>query len=199
MAKIRTRNYDNSKVRFGRGGSHPGKSEVVHIGTKDPEQKRDKLLNFRVTAKELEFIRNAYRDSGVSGFGQFATDILIDGIEGRNSGFALLTTDYGVSLAAIGEMRNELNARMDAIDSAHIQFQTNLDENIERQILLARLMAAQSENAMANTKAVAQLANSVETLATRMDKLLSRLSMELGERRIVNPTAASQIKDPKLN
>jgi hypothetical protein len=181
MARKRTRNYDDSNVRFGRGGSFAEGSDVVRIGTKDPRQKRDKMLNFRVTPLEDEAIRAAFAASGAESFTHFAATALMDGIESRSAGVAWLEAGSSPAIGARDELREEVTEKLGAAAGAAEQMSDVLSDVFKRQEALGRVSVANARNVAAMAEAVSSLTIAVSGIGEKLDALFHRIGVERGE------------------
>ena len=146
MARMKTKDYSEAQVRFGRGASRAGYKGEARIGTKDQAQTRATILNFRVTDKELAAIRAAYaKFKGSESFAEFAATALLDGIATREIDMTVIGTDSGATLDAMDALRNELTVRMEAVSSGADAATERLLEVMNRQDSAIKLSIASNK------------------------------------------------------
>lgn len=164
MARQRARNYDDSSVRFGRGGSFPSEVSVEHVGSKDPRQKSERQLNIRISAIEQEALKSAYESAGgkESGapFGSFVAGLIADGMNARRDDILMIGDGSVTQLAAI----EELGERVAEL--------TRLIEGI------GRLGVANSRHIQGLAEAMAAQASAVEGMSQSIAIALDRMAHE---------------------
>lgn len=176
----RAKNYDDEKVRFGRGaapasaGEHPER-----IGTKDPRQSRSKFMSFRVTESQDAVIRKAFEDdqSGLS-FAEFAAGIMLDGLAARGAEPAVFPADIGAVSNSIDEAKLEIGERVAAAEGRIHQAARAIEDVAAKQDALGRVSLANAKTMRELSGAVGHMGERIDQLAGTLEKVLALLAVD---------------------